>query len=183
MNRLRRRYLSVVASIGTVGLAGCSGSGPTDSDGDGMIDSEDYAPQDSDVQEKSDVSNGGSSQSGSDNSDNQATESGSSESSVNPHIGQVDVDVQMDIGTNNIGYDVEAYFEDTAVLTVEISDGERSDQRSFEGTTTGGTMQEFNDDINPPESFKDNEQFQIRFILSVDGETVDQKTFTHTYSE
>lgn len=57
--RSRRRILKALAapSIGTV-AAGCSSDGSRDvqdSDGDGVIDSEDYAPQDPDVQEKSDV--------------------------------------------------------------------------------------------------------------------------------
>ncbi|NEU57203.1 hypothetical protein [Halorussus sp. MSC15.2] len=187
MDRTRRQSLIAMGSLSLLGLPGCSSSGPTDSDGDGMIDSKDYAPQDPDVQEKSDIDggNGGQSseQSNDGGSEDQSTAADSSGSGVNPHIGQIDVDVQSDIGTNNIGYDVEAYFEDTAVLTVQISDGERSDQRTFEGTTTSGTMQEFNDDINPPESFKDNEQFAIRFILTVDGREVDRKTLNHTYSE
>lgn len=44
-------------------LTGCTGETDDgrvqDSDGDGMIDSEDYAPRDPDVQERSDVENGG----------------------------------------------------------------------------------------------------------------------------
>jgi hypothetical protein len=48
------------------GLAGCSGvlggddeeNDTKDTDGDGVIDSEDYAPQNSDVQEKSDIASG-----------------------------------------------------------------------------------------------------------------------------
>lgn len=107
-----------------------------------------------------------------------------SSGSVNPHIGQVDVDVQTDVGQrNNIGFDVETVFENTATLTVTVSDGEGSAQRSFEGTSTTGTTQEFNDDINPPSTFRDNEQFTITFVLRVDGEIVDQKQFTHEYSE
>lgn len=47
----------MVSGVGV--LSGCSesGSGVQDSDGDGMIDSEDYAPNDPDVQEKADVNN------------------------------------------------------------------------------------------------------------------------------
>lgn len=55
----RRRFLGSVA--GAAALAGCTGSdGSTetteaDSDGDGVADSEDYAPKDPDVQAKSDL--------------------------------------------------------------------------------------------------------------------------------
>lgn len=53
---MKRRQF-IWAGIG-IPLAGCTGSeetGPKDSDGDGMIDSRDYAPQDSEVQEKEDL--------------------------------------------------------------------------------------------------------------------------------
>ncbi|UPV74919.1 hypothetical protein M0R89_02355 [Halorussus limi] len=193
MEKTRRQCLTGIGLLGIAGLSGCSGnSGPSDSDGDGMIDSEDYAPKDPNVQEKSDVSGGSGDQSSSgssneqsnpDSSETQSMETESSSSSVDPRISQIDVDVQSDIGTNNIGFDVETYFEDTARLTVQITDGERSDQRTFEGTSTSGTMQEFNDDINPPESFKDGEPFELRVILSVDGEEVDRKTVRNTYDE
>ncbi|MFC6954181.1 hypothetical protein [Halorubellus litoreus] len=64
----RRRILAAVGVTGTIGVSGClrlTGSEePTstatsikDSDGDGVIDSEDYAPRDPDVQEESDVEN------------------------------------------------------------------------------------------------------------------------------
>lgn len=63
----RRRFLRATAAIGLGGLSGClrlSGSGgepsgstggPSDSDGDGVIDSEDYAPRDPAVQERADL--------------------------------------------------------------------------------------------------------------------------------
>lgn len=56
----RRTYL-VTIGAGISGLSGCTGgrgseSTIKDSDGDGMIDSHDYAPKDPKVQEKSDVS-------------------------------------------------------------------------------------------------------------------------------
>jgi hypothetical protein len=56
----RRKLLSRISAIGTISIAGCAGGGGSqddieDSDGDGLIDSEDYAPNDPDVQEKSDV--------------------------------------------------------------------------------------------------------------------------------
>jgi hypothetical protein len=55
----RRRFLRVSGIVGTVGLAGCSqlqgGSDIQDSDGDGVIDSEDYAPRDPSVQDAEDV--------------------------------------------------------------------------------------------------------------------------------
>jgi hypothetical protein len=49
-----------------IAIAGCSDGGSSqndisDSDGDGVIDSEDYAPQDPDVQEKSDIQSPGTS--------------------------------------------------------------------------------------------------------------------------
>jgi|GEM_PF-4763337 len=60
----RRKLLEIAGIAGIGGLAGCTDSIPgmsgsestiQDSDGDGVIDSEDYAPQDPDVQEKSDI--------------------------------------------------------------------------------------------------------------------------------
>jgi hypothetical protein len=57
MESSRRRFLT--AATGAVaGLSGCSGGDSDDiedSDGDGVIDSEDYAPSDPSVQEKSDL--------------------------------------------------------------------------------------------------------------------------------
>ena len=57
---MQRRTLLVQAiSIATISFAGCasltSDDDVQDSDGDGVIDSQDYAPQDPAVQEKSDV--------------------------------------------------------------------------------------------------------------------------------
>ena len=55
----RRDYLRITGG-GIALLAGCVGEDESeikDSDGDGVIDSEDYAPQDPDVQEKSDLEN------------------------------------------------------------------------------------------------------------------------------
>jgi hypothetical protein len=55
----RRRFLELVGPSAAIIGAGCSGSGDQneiqDTDGDGVIDSEDYAPQDPEVQEKSDL--------------------------------------------------------------------------------------------------------------------------------
>lgn len=53
----RRRFLTTSASLGTAALSGCTSGGDDikDSDGDGVIDSQDYAPQDPEVQEKADV--------------------------------------------------------------------------------------------------------------------------------
>jgi len=50
----RRAYLGI---LGATATAGCIGdfTGQQDSDGDGVPDSEDYAPRDSDVQDESDV--------------------------------------------------------------------------------------------------------------------------------
>lgn len=62
----RRTLLMAVAGGGLTTFSGCLGSitgGGTeikDSDGDGMIDSKDYAPKDPSVQEKSDISGGNS---------------------------------------------------------------------------------------------------------------------------
>lgn len=46
-----------IMTAGCSSIGGSSDSGVEDSDGDGVIDSEDYAPQDPDVQDKSDVEN------------------------------------------------------------------------------------------------------------------------------
>ena len=62
----RRRVLTVISSLSTGTVAGCTGDSDDggssgddiqDSDGDGVIDSEDYAPQDPLVQAKSDIQN------------------------------------------------------------------------------------------------------------------------------
>ena len=63
MHRNRRQVLTSVGAISLVSFAGCSSlagdedSEVSDMDGDGMIDSEDYAPRDPEVQEKSDLVN------------------------------------------------------------------------------------------------------------------------------
>lgn len=58
----RRNFVYASSTTFTL-LAGCSGLSDEndirDSDGDGVIDSEDYAPQDSEVQEKSDIAGNG----------------------------------------------------------------------------------------------------------------------------
>lgn len=59
----RRKFLTGISLTTSLLVAGCtsndgSGSDVKDSDGDGMIDSKDYAPNDPEVQEKSDVSGG-----------------------------------------------------------------------------------------------------------------------------
>lgn len=62
----RRRFIEVVG-LGFAGLAGCTAEDEPevrDSDGDGMIDSKDYAPNDPDVQKKSDITGGSNSNSG-----------------------------------------------------------------------------------------------------------------------
>jgi hypothetical protein len=56
----RRSFLISTVFVASTGLAGCSGGEDQtediqDSDGDGVIDSEDYAPEDPEVQEKSDL--------------------------------------------------------------------------------------------------------------------------------
>jgi len=57
----RRRLLRTGGLAFTIGLAGCSeffgGENIQDTDNDGVIDSEDYAPRDPEVQEKSDLTN------------------------------------------------------------------------------------------------------------------------------
>ena len=53
----RRMFLTIGGSAGIASLAGCSDeNGVKDSDGDGLIDSQDYAPKDPDVQQKADLS-------------------------------------------------------------------------------------------------------------------------------
>ncbi|WP_436909936.1 hypothetical protein [Halosimplex marinum] len=58
----RRHFLTAGAVLvsGCSGLTGDDSNDVQDSDGDGVIDSEDYAPNDPDVQEKSDLQGGGS---------------------------------------------------------------------------------------------------------------------------
>lgn len=55
----RRTFLVSTSSLSVPLIAGClgggEGEGVKDSDGDGMVDSEDYAPNDASVKEKSDV--------------------------------------------------------------------------------------------------------------------------------
>lgn len=52
----RRDFLAAGGTLSIASLAGCSDdSGVQDSDGDGVIDSQDYAPKDPDVQEKADL--------------------------------------------------------------------------------------------------------------------------------
>ena len=55
----RRRVLRTGSVVGIAGLTGCSqitgGNDIKDTDGDGVIDSEDYAPRDPDVQDAEDV--------------------------------------------------------------------------------------------------------------------------------
>ena len=67
MDRLTKRKVLRLCGVSVAcGLAGCSGvlggddeeNDTKDTDGDGVIDSEDYAPQDPDVQEKSDIASG-----------------------------------------------------------------------------------------------------------------------------
>lgn len=59
---MQRRWVLKIVGTGLLGgIAGCSGNGSDDiedSDGDGVVDSEDYAPNDPDVQEKSDLTDG-----------------------------------------------------------------------------------------------------------------------------
>lgn len=73
----RRAFLSGATGVsGLLALAGCTDvlqrdDGVSDSDGDGVVDSQDYAPNDADVQEKSDLSTStsGAGDSGSNSSD------------------------------------------------------------------------------------------------------------------
>jgi len=55
----RRRFIGLTATAGLFGTAGCTqiigGQDIQDTDGDGVIDSEDYAPRDASVQRRSDV--------------------------------------------------------------------------------------------------------------------------------
>lgn len=60
--KTRRRFLAAVGATGAVGIAGCLGvldddEDIQDSDGDGVIDSKDYAPRDPAVQRKAQLSN------------------------------------------------------------------------------------------------------------------------------
>lgn len=58
----RRRFLAAATGSALLSLAGCAslgGGDVKDSDGDGVIDSQDYAPKDPDVQAKSDIESKG----------------------------------------------------------------------------------------------------------------------------
>jgi hypothetical protein len=77
----RRRLLFGISTTGIVATAGCTGGDVfqddiQDSDGDGVIDSEDYAPQDPEVQEKSDIQSGGDSPPTETNTPAEPTEAG-----------------------------------------------------------------------------------------------------------
>jgi hypothetical protein len=70
--KLTRRKLTTGTSTAIIlALAGCSsgGSDIQDTDGDGVIDSEDYAPRDPEVQSESDVQSSGDSESSGSDSD------------------------------------------------------------------------------------------------------------------
>ena len=58
----RRRFLRTGGVVGIAGLTGCSqitgGNSVKDTDGDGVIDSEDYAPRDASVQDAEDIDDG-----------------------------------------------------------------------------------------------------------------------------
>lgn len=58
MSNGRRAFIKTIGATSAVLLAGCSSDDGEvqDSDGDGVVDSQDYAPNDPDVQSKSDVS-------------------------------------------------------------------------------------------------------------------------------
>ncbi len=54
--RSRRAFCAAVGAAGLAGLAGCTGgSDVEDTDGDGVVDSADYAPRDANVSRKSDL--------------------------------------------------------------------------------------------------------------------------------
>ena len=76
----RRAFLRLTAIAGTIGVAGCSqitgGDGVEDTDGDGVTDSEDYAPRDPAVQDADDVEPVESEQTESDEDPSEQTESG-----------------------------------------------------------------------------------------------------------
>ena len=75
----RRAFLRLTAIVSTTGVAGCSqitGGDVEDTDGDGVIDSEDYAPRDPAVQDASDVELAESEQTDNDDDSAEQTESG-----------------------------------------------------------------------------------------------------------
>lgn len=85
----------------------------------------------------------------------------------------VDVAVQDDSFQNNIGFEVETTFENTATLRVTIDDSEQVKTKTYQATTTAGDEQTFNEDIDPPDSFKDGDRVTVSFELLVDSEVVD----------
>jgi hypothetical protein len=74
----RRRFLRTGGVVGIAGLTGCSqitgGNDIKDTDGDGVIDSEDYAPRDPDVQDAEDVEEAGSDEQSEDGKQNEKGE-------------------------------------------------------------------------------------------------------------
>lgn len=86
MPRKRRSFLITVGAGSTILLAGCSSDSEDDevqdSDGDGVIDSQDYAPNDPDVQDESDVSQSTPTQDTPDTQDTQIADSSSPEPEV-----------------------------------------------------------------------------------------------------
>jgi|APHM01.1.fsa_nt_gi hypothetical protein len=125
----RRGFLQSSAVVGIIGLTGCSqitgGSDIQDTDGDGVIDSEDYAPRDASVQDASDIEEKDSTEQD-ENGPDQSTESNPNTDQPDPDTGTVVIDDFEDgslssewrdvFDTSNVGTDA-----GRSVFTVQSS--------------------------------------------------------------
>jgi hypothetical protein len=102
---------------------------------------------------------------------------------VNPHITDANVDVNLDFGRNPVSFKVRAITRGHSTLKIAIYDDEGITETSLDAPSQEGGIVKFEDELLPPESLEDDEQFEITFVLSVDGEAVDTRTIGHVYSE
>ncbi|WP_197427620.1 hypothetical protein [Haloarcula sp. CBA1122] len=130
-----KRRDAIKGGLGTLlstGIAGCgilSGSDVQDSDGDGVIDSEDYAPQDPNVQEKSDVSGSDSSQSSSPKTN---TGSNSDSELIGTAVGKYKAGYQgMQSSKDLLGTAIDSYGQENYGLVEMSLEGFESDMNEF----------------------------------------------------
>lgn len=85
MSKSRRTFVRTIGTSSVILLAGCSSDEEVeDSDGDGVIDSEDYAPYDPDIQSEDDVSQSTDSQNRQGSPDTQDTQDSQIEQETSP---------------------------------------------------------------------------------------------------